>query len=145
MQEELARKLTRKVDFRLTRQREKILDELIEQEGSHLLAQDIYDSLKEKGFKVGLATVYRTLDLFEEEGIIAKRKFNGESAYYEVELEDKDNHHHLICKSCGKVMEVRDLLSENLQSKLKEEEGFEVEDLCLQIYGYCPDCKEKKN
>ncbi|MGM0502568.1 MAG: Fur family transcriptional regulator [Bacillota bacterium] len=141
MEEKLLRDLRSRIDFRLTEQRGKILSELFAQEGKHLLAQDIYDALKEKGSKVGLATVYRTLDLFEEEGIIAKRKFAGESAYYEIELEPQQQHHHLICKSCGRVIEVTDLLSQNTAEELLNQEGFKVEDLCLQIYGYCEQCR----
>ncbi|MFO7819109.1 MAG: transcriptional repressor [Halanaerobacter sp.] len=139
MHEEAIKDLTAGVDFRVTNQRKKILDVLISHE-RHLLAQDIYEILKEKGSKVGLATVYRTLDLLEEAGIVAKRKFNGDSAYYEINRNTK-NHHHLICKSCGRVIEVNDLLQQNIEEKLCEEEDFAVEDLSVQIYGYCLECK----
>ncbi|MGM0369944.1 MAG: Fur family transcriptional regulator [Bacillota bacterium] len=138
----MIKELTAGVDFRITKQREKILDVLISAD-QHLLAQDIYENLKDNGAKVGLATVYRTLDLFEDTGIVAKRKFNGDSAYYEIKDKHQSNHHHLICKNCGKVIEVEELLSDNLEDKLKEEEGFTVQDLCLQMYGYCEDCRDK--
>ena len=142
MHQQMIKELTAGVDFRVTKQRKKILDVLISAE-QHLLAQDIYQILKDNGSKVGLATVYRTLDLFEEAGIIAKRKFNGDSAYYEINPKQHENHHHLICKGCGKVIEVEELLPQNIEERLREEEGFHVEDLCLQMYGYCEDCRDK--
>ncbi|MGM0369950.1 MAG: transcriptional repressor [Bacillota bacterium] len=62
MAEELIRKLTTEAEFRLTKQRKYILKELVDHQKEHLIAEDIYKSLKDKGFKVGLATIYRTLD-----------------------------------------------------------------------------------
>ena len=140
----MIKELTANVDFRVTKQRKKILDVLISQD-QHLLAQDIYEILREEDSKVGLATVYRTLDLFEESGIIKKRKFNGDSAYYEINDEHHGNHHHLICKSCGTVIEVDELLPEDIEERLEEEEGFQVEDLCLQMYGYCENCQKNSS
>jgi len=143
MVEELIRKLTTEAEFRLTKQRKYILKELVDHQKEHLIAEDIYESLKEKGSKVGLATIYRTLDLLEKEDIIIKRKFTEKSAHYEVKLETKQDHYHLICKSCGKVIEGTNLLEEDLVEQLKCEEGFVVEDFCLQMHGLCSECRKK--
>lgn len=143
MHEEIIKDIASEADFRVTHQRKKILNVLISYAGQHLLAQDIYEILKEEGSKVGLATIYRTLDLLEDEGIITKRKFNDDSAYYEINAKG-NKHHHLICKSCGKVIEVNDLLQSDIEERLWEEEDFSVEDLSLQIYGSCAECVEEE-
>ena len=88
-----------KKGIRLTPQRKDIIRILIENNHKHLSASDIYDSLKEENKIMGLATVYRTLDLLTKMGMVMKRDFDSELSHYELVI-DQVNHHHLICKNC---------------------------------------------
>jgi Fur family transcriptional regulator, ferric uptake regulator len=137
--------LVEKTGIRLTPQREKILQLIIENNNKHLTVDDIYILARENGSSIGIATIYRTIDLLEEVGAIVKRDFGGDSAKYEFVFKDKDEHHHLICKKCGKVIEVSGLLSDDIEERLLKEKGFRCVEHCLKIYGYCSECREKYN
>src|SRR6056297_679413 len=89
-----------KKGIRLTSQRQDIIHLLINDENKHLSASDIYNLLQDKDSSMGLATVYRTLDLLTKMGILVKRDFNDEISRYEL-VTNRINHHHLICKNCG--------------------------------------------
>ncbi len=138
--------LVEKTGIRLTSQREKIIQVFIENNDKHLSVDDIYGVVKDDGNNIGIATIYRTISLLEKIGAVQKRDFGGDSSIYEFVFEvNKKNHHHLICKKCGKVIEVSGLLQEGLEKKLLAEEGFKCVDYCLKIYGYCNECRENYN
>jgi len=131
-----------KKGIRLTPQRKDIIRILIENNHKHLSASDIYDSLKEENKIMGLATVYRTLDLLTKMGMVMKRDFDSELSHYELVI-DQVNHHHLICKNCGKVIEIPDILPKDIKNKLLEEKGFKCMTCSIKFYGYCKECREK--
>ena len=80
------------------------------------------------------------MDILEKTGVIIKHDFGDGAAKYEFFMKEKGIHHHLICKKCGKIIEISGLLSEDLDKRLLEEEGFESKDQHLKIYGYCKEC-----
>ncbi|MDI3546461.1 MAG: Fur family transcriptional regulator, ferric uptake regulator [Halanaerobiales bacterium] len=129
-------------NIRLTPQRKEIVRIFLENNQKHLSAFDIYDLIKEKDLSIGMATIYRTLDLLEEKGLIAKRDFGDDLARYEFIYKNKGKHHHLICKNCGKIIEISNILPPDLKERLLEEEGFQCTNSRLEIYGYCEDCKK---
>ncbi len=133
-----------KKGIRLTPQRKDIIRILINDENKHLSASDIYDLLQDKNNTMGLATVYRTLDLLTKMGIVVKRDFDGETSRYELVI-NKVNHHHLICKKCGKVIEIPDFLPEDIKNKLLQKKGFKPVDYSIKFYGYCQECRKKLN
>jgi Fur family ferric uptake transcriptional regulator len=130
-----------KMDMRLTYQRKVILNVLIENIDKHLTANDIYTLIKSKHNIIGMATIYRTIDILNKKGIVIKHDFGDSAAKYELEIEQNKNHHHLICKKCGKVIEMSGLLKDDFYETLLQDKGFECTDYKLKIFGYCADCR----
>lgn len=133
--------LIEKMDIRLTYQRKIILNTLIDNVGKHLSANEIYTLIKDKENIIGMATIYRTIDMLLKKGIVIKHDFGDSAAKYEIEIENTRNHHHLICKKCGKVIEASGLLKDDFYEKLMEEKGFQCTEYKLKIFGYCDKCR----
>ena len=131
----------KKEGYKLTTQRRVILDAIIENQEKHLNPEEIYDIVKIKYPEIGIATVYRTLQLLEKLNIINKLNFDDGYNRYELN-KNSDNHHHLICLKCGKVMEVKLDLLEKLENEIEEENGFRIVDHNVKFFGYCADCQE---
>jgi len=131
----------KKEGYKLTTQRRVILDAIIENQEKHLNPEEIYDIVKIKYPEIGIATVYRTLQLLEKLNIINKLNFDDGYNRYELN-KNSDNHHHLICLKCGKVMEVKLDLLEKLENEIEEENGFKIVDHNVKFFGYCADCQE---
>ncbi|WP_425449588.1 Fur family transcriptional regulator [Dethiothermospora halolimnae] len=139
--EQLKTKLKEK-GYKLTTQRRIILDVILENKGDHLSPEEIYERVKDKFPEIGLATVYRTLQLFEELDIIYKLNFNDGCSRYELNSDSKDHrHHHLICLSCGKVIEVQLDLLESLEETIEKDGKFKIIDHNVKFFGYCEKCK----
>lgn len=130
--------------YKLTTQRKVIYNVFLENEEAHLSPEEIYDKLRDSHPEIGIATVYRTLQLFEDLGILYKVNFNDGCSRFEICLgKDKGHHHHhLICLSCGKVIEVEIDLLENLEEEIEKSGEFEIVDHVVKFYGYCKDCKK---
>ncbi len=137
--EEVINLINQKLDITITKQRRIILQILIDNKKQHLSVEDIYDLVKKEYQGIGMATVYRNLDLFEAKGIVDKIKLD-DKAKYEFVFERRRGHHHLICKKCGKIMNAEDLLVKDIGGKLKEESNFQYIDSSVSILGYCKEC-----
>lgn len=131
-------------DYKLTSRRENILQVLIENKDKHLSAEEIYHLVKKRAPDVGLATVYRTLELFTDFAIIHSIDFgDGRKRYELVQTEEEGHHHHhLICLHCGMIQEVTEDLLENLEKRVTQEYGFSITNHQLKIFGYCRKCRE---
>ncbi|BCJ85828.1 ferric iron uptake transcriptional regulator [Effusibacillus dendaii] len=128
--------------FKLTPQREATLLVLLENEEAHLSAEEIFMLVKQKAPDIGLATVYRTLDLLSELKIIEKLNFGDGMARYEFRSEDHPHHHHhLICLKCNRLFEIEDLL-DTLEEKVEREHKFKIVDHRVSFLGYCENCRE---
>lgn len=134
----------RQKEHKLTPQRRATLDVLIENKSEHLSTEDIYHLVKEKYPDIGLATIYRTLQLFDDYDIIKKLNFGDGCYRYELSEDKKHQHHHLICLKCERVFEFDDDLLDKLEAKIKEERNFTVLDHMVKLYGYCRECKDPK-
>ena len=131
--------------YRLTPQREKILRVLMENKDKHLSAEDVFYLVKQKSLDIGLATVYRTLELFLENGVIRSLDFGDGKKRYELEdLEQVHHHHHAICLSCGKIIEIKEDLLEKLEEQIERENNFKIENHELKFFGHCAECRENK-
>ena len=109
----------------------------------HLSAEDVYKKLLASGDDVGLATVYRVLNQFEQAGLLVKHHFEGDKSVFE--LNQGEHHDHIVCLQCGRVEEFFDATIELRQKKAAAERGFELHDHSLYIYANCikPKCKYK--
>ncbi len=129
--------------YKLTTQRRAILDVIIENHDKHLNPEEIYDIVKIKYPEIGIATVYRTLQLLEKLNIIYRLNFDDGYNRYELNYSSENHHHHhLICLKCGKVTEVKMDLLENLETQIEVENGFKIVDHNVKFFGYCIDCQK---
>jgi len=136
------RELVREKGYKLTPQRRATLDVILKNEGKHMSTEEVYLEVKKQCPEIGLATVYRTMLLLEEMQILQKHNFDDGRNRYELNHPDEDhNHHHLICKGCGRVMEVEEDLLESLESNIERKYQFKVVDHKVRFIGYCSDCK----
>ena len=133
--------------LKMTRQRLVVLEVLAENPEQHLTAEEIYERVKVENPDIGLATVYRTVQLLLELELIDRINLDDGFIRYEIgSIEEKEHHryHHLICMRCGKVSAFQDDMLEALESGVREALGFQVIDHEVKLYGYCKDCLEKE-
>jgi len=137
---------------RMTQSREAIID-VLNCADEHLTAAEIYMKAHEINPAVGLTTVYRTLDILTEMGVVHKFEFGEGKARFELtgESTDREHHHHLVCMKCKKIIDYSDMLDEErdfiekIQLKLSERYGFEIRDHFLRFNGICADCRKNSN
>lgn len=128
-------------ECKLTPQRQKILKVFMENEDNHLSAEDVYSILKPKHPEIGLATVYRTLDLLADMDVLQRMDFGDGRSRYEFTQNEVHHHHHLICTRCGTVTEFADDLLDSLEEAIARRSGFEVVDHQLKFFGHCQKCR----
>ena len=128
--------------FKITPQRRAIVDILLKNNSEHLSSEEIYDLVRVECPEIGLATVYRTMQLLDEVGVISKLNLDDGCIRYELNLDKDDchNHHHLICKKCGKIMEVKEDLLDSIENQIQELYKFNIVDHDVKFYGTCEDC-----
>lgn len=138
--------ILRSNEYKLTPRRELILRALLENKGKHLSAEEVYNLVKQTAPDVGLATVYRTLELFTEFDIIHSNDFGDGRKRYEFGHREGEghHHHHLICTNCGKIIEVNEDLLDDLEQRVTKEYNFNIVDHQLKIFGFCKECSVKK-
>ncbi len=130
-------------EHRMTPQREAVIRVLLQHRQSHLSAEDIYQNTKELFPEIGLATVYRSLELLEKLNIVYKLEYGDGQSRYELNHQSEEHyHHHLICLKCGAISEFNDDLLETIENKVASESNFKVTDHCLRFFGYCAVCQE---
>lgn len=101
-------------------------------------AQDLHALLRERGERVGLATVYRTLQAMAADGEVdVLRTDDGEAVYRRCSA---GHHHHLVCRVCGRTVEVEGPTVEQWTSRVSAEHGFIDVRHTLEIFGTCADC-----
>ncbi len=131
-------------NYKLTPQREATVRVLLENKEDHLSAEDVYLLVKEKTPEIGLATVYRTLELLSDLQIIHKLNFGDGVTRYEFRAEGAEHHHHhLICLNCGAVDEITDDWLGPIEKRVEEEFNFQIVDHRLTFHGVCHRCKDQ--
>ncbi|MBO0842827.1 MAG: transcriptional repressor [Nocardioides sp.] len=124
--------------LRPTKQRLAVAETLASCDGFHS-AQQIHELLADRGDTVGLATVYRTLAALAEAGEVdMMRTEDGEAIYRRC---SDTHHHHLVCRACGKTVEVEGPAVERWTTRIAESEGFTDVSHTLEIFGTCTDCR----
>lgn len=129
--------------LKVTSPRLKILSLLQLPENQHLSAEDLYKKLLEQGDEVGVATVYRVLNQFDDAGIVTRHHFEGGKSVFE--LTHQEHHDHLVCLKCGEVIEFNDPLIEEQQNLIAAKYGIKLTNHSLYLYGEPVDgeCKHK--
>lgn len=143
IKDETFREILKKNGFKMTSQRESVLDALKGHEGSHLTAEEIYLKVKENSPEIGLATIYRTIQLLHDLKLIDRLDLNDGFIRYEIGKWDDDkphHHHHLICEVCGKVIEAEDDLLEQIEETCSKKYNFTVRNHVVKFYGICSEC-----
>jgi Fur family ferric uptake transcriptional regulator len=131
------------IGLKATLPRLKILNLFENSPVRHLTAEDVYKVLINEGMDIGLATVYRVLTQFEQEGLLIRHHFESGKAVFE--LNQGGHHDHLVCLQCGRVEEFVDPEIERRQTKIAKERGFTIHEHSLHIYADCtkPNCPHK--
>jgi Fur family ferric uptake transcriptional regulator len=135
--EDKFREMLRAAGCRVTVQRMLLLKLLHDCEG-HVSADDLYQMARARDPRLNLSTVYRTLTKLKEAGLICELNLDGEHRHYE--LANKSNHHHLICQNCGKVIEIKCFLVDEILSHIQTEHDFRTTMTQMEFTGYCVDC-----
>jgi Fur family ferric uptake transcriptional regulator len=127
--------------LKVTRQREEIAQIFL---GSphHLSAEELYRQIRETHPEMGLSTVYRTLKLLVESGLVSRREFGDGITRYES-VTGGGHHDHLICVNCGIIIEFENQKIEELQNEVAEKSDFTVLRHKLELYGYCRKCRRR--
>jgi Fur family ferric uptake transcriptional regulator len=123
---------------RNTRQRRALLAEL-GSSGGFRSAQDIHAALREQGESVGLATVYRALQALVDAGEVDLVKADAGEAVYR--LCSSEHHHHLVCRQCGRTVEVTGPAVERWASRVADDHGYSEVSHTLELFGTCPECR----
>lgn len=146
MNEEKVKDLLREKGLKVTSQRLMVLNILSAHGDEHLTVEEIYDLAKEESPEIGLATIYRTVQVLLELHVIEKVTFDDDFARYELNGEETGSghrHHHAICTQCGKVYSLETDLLDTLEKQVFESLGFEVTDHEVKLYGLCSACRRK--
>jgi len=127
----------RKRGYRLTPQRHMILS-VIQEAGGHLSIDQILERVQERNPYVSLSTIYRTLELLRELGLVRENHLPGEQPHYEAA--ESTEHHHLVCRGCRTVIHLEDTLLGNLHEELQNKYTFHGLTLDLVAAGFCDTC-----
>ncbi len=130
--------------FKLTLQRQKILDVIIKNQHKHLTTEEIYMIIGKEYPEIGLATVYRTMQLLEQNNIVCKFDFDEDGIRYEfMEPDNEHQHPHFICKECGKVYPIKDVMLDLVKNQIVKKYSFKIIDYSLKFYGICLNCNKE--
>ncbi|EKN3725905.1 TPA: ferric iron uptake transcriptional regulator [Yersinia enterocolitica] len=138
-------KALKNAGLKVTLPRLKILEVLQDPVCHHVSAEDLYKKLIDIGEEIGLATVYRVLNQFDDAGIVTRHNFEGGKSVFE--LTQQHHHDHLICLDCGKVIEFSNEEIEKQQRDIAERYGIKLTNHSLYLYGHCAegDCRKDES
>ena len=125
--------------YKLTPQRRAVLKVLSSTE-EHLTPAEIYERVRQEKHGIGLVTVYRVLQILTGLGLICEVHAGGNCRRYLVRRQP-EHHHHLVCSSCGAVVDFTDCDLSGLEKRLARETGFEIGDHLLEFIGRCRSCQ----
>jgi Fe2+ or Zn2+ uptake regulation protein len=125
----------------LTNQR-RLLLELLRNAKDHIDAKELYRRASAKDESISPATVYRSLNLFKELGLIDEMRLGQVRCHYEIK--QSPEHQHLVCQGCGKVIEFQNPHFQKLIEAVRSEHRFNITKAELYLEGYCPECEENR-
>ena len=126
---------------RVTSQRALLL-ELMRRGGGHLGADELYRQARERQPRLSLSTVYRTLRMFKKLDLVEELHFDESHHHYEVKAPDE--HHHLMCLDCGRVIEFQYSLSHYIKRHVPDAKDFDITETEVRMAGYCSECHQSQ-
>lgn len=128
---------------KMTPQRQIVLSVFLDNPEKHLSAEDVHDLLRDSHSEIGLATIYRSLELLYELSILEKIEFGDGCSRFELANPEESihHHHHIICTECGKVIEFKDDLLESLEALIEKEFDFKISNHQVKFFGKCKECR----
>ena len=126
--------------LKVTSPRITVLEIFYQSDARHLSAEDVYKKVLQLDGDISIATVYRVLTQFAEAGILLATNF--ETGKTTFELNEGGHHDHMVCLSCGTVVEFHDAAIESRQEKIAKQHGFKLINHAMSLYGLCgkPEC-----
>jgi Fur family transcriptional regulator, ferric uptake regulator len=137
----LTRFLRESGKHRSTPERFAILEAVLRTQG-HFDAEGLYYRMIAEGAKVSKATVYNTLDILQSAGLVSKYRFAEKTSRYEKAF-GRPQHHHMVCLSCGDIIEFVNDKLERIQEEVSHARGFRPQSYSLQVFGTCAKCSKK--
>lgn len=128
-----------KHQLKQTKQRVNIIERFLELD-THIDAEGLHSDIKKCGLNIGLATIYRTLNLLEKAKLVEQRAFADGRTLYELNTPN-EHHDHLVCTECSLVIEFENEPIEKLQLEVAKEHGFKMTNHRLDLFGICPNCQ----
>lgn len=129
--------------YKLTGPRRRVINALIKNHDKHLTVEELYDDINRESPPIGLATVYRTLNLLYELSVVTKLELNDGFDRYELADSSDHQHHHLICSRCNRIIEVKEDFLDELESRIASDYGFHVTGHHVKFNGLCQACYRK--
>lgn len=139
----IAEQLIKNGEYKLTTQRRKILKILVENKNHHLSPMEIYEIANSKNYEIGMATIYRALQLFSKLDLVKKLETGKGKILYELKVCGA-SHSHFICLECGKVLEAKRIKLEDCKKYIPENADLIITDCSIRLFGYCRDCQKVK-
>ncbi|MHB8971275.1 MAG: Fur family transcriptional regulator [Pirellulaceae bacterium] len=131
--------LCRRMGVPLTVQRQVILETVLDRD-DHPTADQIVEAVRKRIARVSRTTVYRVLESLTDMGVIRRLHHPGPATRFDGKI---GRHHHLICKKCGKVIDLEDANLDQLPLPKRKLQGFEVDDFSVHLSGTCADCRKE--
>jgi len=128
-------------NLRITSQRQAIIETVFNTD-EHFTAEQLLEWSRKKDKSVSRATVYRTLPLLTESGLVREMDFGKDHKFYDPNYADHPNHNHIICQDCEKIVEFESEKIEKLENEITHKLGFSVKTQRLQITGSCDELKK---
>ena len=133
---------------RLTLPRETVLN-ILNRTDKHLSVDEVFAVVNRSYPGIGIATIYRTLDLLSRMGLVSKFEFGDGKSRYELAESKKGHHHHLVCNGCGRIIDYSDFINKEvkfvreLEKELAEKHKFKINSHQIHFYGICKECTNK--
>lgn len=128
-------------NLRLTAQRHAIIDTVFNTE-EHFTAEQLLEWSRERDKSVSRATIYRTLPLLTESGLVREMDFGKDHKFYDPNYAEHPNHNHIICQDCEKIVEFESEKIDKLENEISHRLGFSLKTQRLQITGSCEELKK---
>jgi Fur family ferric uptake transcriptional regulator len=125
--------------YKITPQRRAVLKAIADSQ-DHLTPAELHQRARQERPDIGLVTVYRTLEMLADVGLICEMHSGGNCRSYLLRRPE-EHHHHLICSDCGQVVDFGDCDLDQLEQKLSRDTGFAMEEHLLEFLGRCPACQ----